>query len=221
MVAKRFRIASIGSEARCSATCAVDLEGDDRLLSMPRLPHGRLLPPVSDGGLSGPSGRCPSQGSWTMSVTPPLSASASRLVRCAPETRAATGAPSEQAGGLDTGEMGSSACTETVIMIISYAEWPRESTDGRRFSGCCPRAGPVALPRGCSAARTGRSGSGGTGRRSTRGLAEAVGPGSPRGSSRRRRQNWPRRASRSRRRAWRRRAARAWRRCIGRRSGLD
>src|SRR5712691_738125 len=150
MVAKRFRIASTGSEGRGTATCPVDLEGDDRLLSMPRLPHGRLLPPVSDGGLSGPSGRCPSQGSWTMSVTPPLSASASRLVRCAPETRAATGAPSEQAGGLDTGEMGSSACTETVIMIISYAEWPRESTDGRHSAAVV--RGPV-LSRYRAAAR--------------------------------------------------------------------
>src|SRR3989442_6581540 len=99
MVAKRFRIASTGSEGRGTATCPVDLEGDDRLLSMPRLPHGRLLPPVSDGGLSGPSGRCPSQGSWTMSVTPPLSASASRLVRCAPETRALRGHPRNRRGG--------------------------------------------------------------------------------------------------------------------------
>jgi hypothetical protein len=81
MVAKRFRIASTGSEGRGTATCPVDLEGDDRLLSMPRLPHGRLLPPVSDGGPSGPSGRCPSQGSWTIRVTPPLGASASRLVQ--------------------------------------------------------------------------------------------------------------------------------------------
>src|SRR5437899_10606643 len=87
MVAKRFRIASIGSEARCSATCAVDLEGDDRLLSMPRLPHGRLLPPVSDGGLSGPSGRCPSQGSWTMSVTPPLSVREPSRSLCARDAR--------------------------------------------------------------------------------------------------------------------------------------
>lgn len=98
MVAKRFRIASIGRGARCSATCAVDLEGDDRLLSMPRLAHGRLLPPVSAGGLSGLSGRCPSQGSWTMGVTPPLSASASHLLRCAPETRAGTRHPGSGRG---------------------------------------------------------------------------------------------------------------------------
>src|SRR5438132_6506730 len=40
MVAKRFRIASTGSEGRGTATCPVDLGEDDRMLSMPRSPHG-------------------------------------------------------------------------------------------------------------------------------------------------------------------------------------
>ncbi len=41
-MAKRFRIASIGSERRGSATCPVDLDGDDRLLSVPGLFHSGL-----------------------------------------------------------------------------------------------------------------------------------------------------------------------------------
>jgi hypothetical protein len=105
MVAKRFRIASTGRQ-QGTATCSVDLEGDDRLLSMPGLPDGGLLPPVFDGGLSGPSGRCPSQGFWTMRVTPPLGASAgpSRSV-CARDARR-YGGTLRTGEGLDRGENG-------------------------------------------------------------------------------------------------------------------